>query len=137
MGDGRRALDLAREGRAYFGELLPFFRVDLRVREIEVFHRFNDRGGDGETSEPPAVGWDDEPGCVLRCGGANGRFVRVLVVVPKPAFVYVRGGELPVLLWSVEALHEALFLLLGRQVQKEFEDDDSLTGEIVLEVRDV
>ena len=41
------------------------------------------------------------------------------------------------LLRLVEALHEALLLLLARHVQEELEDDRSLPRQVVLEMRDV
>src|SRR5262249_4969091 len=140
-GGGRRAgggaLGLVRECGAHFGQLLFLCGVDLGVFEIEVFHRFHDRSSDNEPSKPSVVGWYDEPRRVLRCGGANRFFVRMHVVVPKPTFVHVSSGELPVLLGFIEALHEALLLFLSRHVEKELEDDNPLTTKVVLEVRDV
>ena len=41
------------------------------------------------------------------------------------------------LVWSIEALHKALLLLLAREVQEKLENDDALPGEVVLEARDV
>src|SRR5262249_25725399 len=51
--------------------------------------------------------------------------------------MHVRGRELPMFVRPVEALHEALLLLLARQVQEEFEDDGSLPSEVILELRDI
>src|SRR5262245_2513123 len=39
--------------------------------------------------------------------------------------------------WPVEALHEALLLLLARHVQEELENDCPLPSEVILEVRNV
>src|SRR5215470_4348508 len=49
----------------------------------------------------------------------------------------VRRREFPVLLRLFKALHEALLLFLARHIQEEFQDDGSLSRQIVLEMRDV
>jgi hypothetical protein len=46
-------------------EFLLLRRVDFRVAKVEVFHRFHDRGGDDEPSEPLVVRRHDEPRRVL------------------------------------------------------------------------
>src|SRR6516164_9703050 len=131
------ALRLAGQCCACCRQLLLLFRVDLRVREIKLLNRFHDRSADDQSGEPPVVGWHHEPGRALRGGGANGIFVCPHVVAPELSFVHVRGRELPVLLWRIEAPQEALLLFLARQVKEELEDDDSLPSEVILEVRDV
>src|SRR5215467_10321451 len=97
----------------------------------------NNRGGNDKPCKPLVVGWHHEPRRMLRCCRANSFFVCVHVVTPKLTFVHVRSRELPVLLGSIEPLHKALLLFLARDLQKELEDNNSLTGEVVLEVCDI
>src|SRR5208283_3151412 len=119
------------------GEVFLLVRGHLRVLEVELLHRLDDRSRDNEAGEPLVVGGHDEPRRVLRSGRSDGLIVRAHVVVPVAAFAHVGSGEFPVLLRLVEALHEALLLLLAGQVEVELEDDHALPGEIVLEPRDV
>src|SRR5215468_9584205 len=130
-------LCLAGQCRAHCHQFLLFFRVDLRVGEIELLHRFHNRRGDHQPCKPLLVGWHHEPRRVLRCGGANRFLVCAHVVAPELTFVYIRSREFPVLLGSIEALHKALLLFLARQQQEKLEDNDSLTSEVMLEVRDI
>jgi hypothetical protein len=47
---------------------------------------------------------------------------RVRVVAPEFAFLHVGGRKLPVLLRLVETIHEALLLLLARDVKEELQN---------------
>src|SRR5262249_60902882 len=109
----------------------------LRKGHIELSDRHHHRRRDDEPCEPFIVGGYHEPRCVLRCGSPDRFLERVHVVVPKLALVYIGGREFPMLLRLVEARHEALFLLLVRQMQEEFEDGRPLASEILLEMSDV
>lgn len=55
----------------------------------------------------------------------------------RPAFAHVGDRKFPVLLRLVEALHEALFLFLPRDVEEELQDDRALPGEVILKVREI
>src|SRR4030095_8159243 len=57
--------------------------------------------------------------------------------VPWRALARVRGRELPVLVRKVEASHEALLLLLLRDVQEELADRDAVPGRVGVEAVDV
>src|SRR5262252_1670972 len=131
------ALCLAGQCRTHCCQFLLLLRVDRRVCEIELLHRFHNRSRDNKARKPLVVSWHHEPWRVLRRGGANRFFVCAHVIAPKLTFVDVRSRELPVLLRYIEALHKALFLLLARHVQEELEDDDSLPSEVILKVRDI
>src|SRR5215472_17142624 len=125
-------LCLAGQCRPHCCQFLLLLRVDLRVCEIKLLHRFHNRSCDNKAGKPSVVGWHHEPWRVLRCCGANSFFVCAHVVAPELTFVHVRSRELPVLLRCIEALHKALFLCLARHVQEELEDDDSLPSEVIL-----
>src|SRR5262249_35178169 len=118
-------------------KLLLLCRIDLRVAELELLHRFYDCGGNDEPGEPLVVSGHHEPRGVLRCRSLYRFLERVHVVVPEAALTDVGGGELPVLVRLIEALHEALLLLCARDMQKEFQNDRSLPAEIILEMRNV
>ena len=62
---------------------------------------------------------------------------RVHVIIPELAFLYVGRREFPALLRLVEAVHEALLLLLARHVQEELQNFCPLAGRVVLKMRDV
>src|SRR5215469_2142638 len=132
-----QALFLALQFGARCCEFLLLLRVDLGVCEIEPLNSFHNRGRDNEPSKPLVVSWHYEPRRVFRCGGANSFFVCVHIVAPELTFVHVRSRELPVLLGSIEALHKALLLFFVRHLQEELEDNDSLTSEVALEMRDI
>ena len=83
------------------------------------------------------VGGDDEPGGVLAAGGGEDVVVGIHVVGPELALVDVGFGELPVLVWVVDAGLEAAGLLLVRDVEVELEDEDVVVGEEALELVDV
>src|SRR6516164_7670089 len=131
------ALCLVGQCRMHFCQFLLLLRVDRRICEIELLHRFHNRSRDNKARKPPAVSRHHEPWRVLRCSGANSFFVRAHVVAPELTFVHVRSRELPVLLRCVEALQKPLFLFLARHVQEELEDNDSLPSEVILKVRDI
>src|SRR5262245_42182422 len=118
-------------------ELLLLGGVDGGIGEVEALDRLHDRGGDDQPGEPLVVGRHHEPRRALGCGRPDRLLVRVHVVLPEPALAHVGRGELPVLVWPIEPLHEPLALLLPRDVEEELEDDGSLPGQVVLEVRDV
>ena len=60
-------------------------------------------------------------------GSAPDRFLKcVHVIVPVVTLLNICSRELPIFLWRVEAFQEAFFLLLARDVQKEFEDNRAL-----------
>src|SRR5262249_549994 len=61
----RPALRFAGQRSAQCRQLLLLRRVDLRVGEIELLHRFHNRGGDNKPCKPLVVGWHHEPGRVL------------------------------------------------------------------------
>ena len=74
-------------------------------------------------------------GACLAAVVADHVLVGVHVVVPVLALPRVRAGELPVLLGLVEALEEALLLLLARHVEEELQDDVAVAGEVALDAR--
>src|SRR5215831_4251652 len=98
------ALCLAGQCRTHCCQFLLLLRVDRRVCEIELLHRFHNRSRDNKARKPLVVSWHHEPWRVLRRGGANRFFVCAHVVAPKLTFVDVRSRELPVLLRCIEPL---------------------------------
>src|SRR5689334_19069350 len=71
-------------------------------------------------------------GCV-----ANHFIVGGLVVLPKSAFLDVGHRKFPIFLGIVEPFEETLLLFLARKMQKEFDDDHAVAGEIALKAADV
>src|SRR5579871_482457 len=132
-----RRSGFAAEGGTRRLQLPLLLCVDRRIGEVEFLHGVHDGGGDDQPSKPLVVGRHDVPGCALRCGGPNCFLEGVHVVAPEAALVHVGGREFPVFVRLVEALHEALLLLLARQMQKELENDRPLPGEVILEARDI
>src|SRR6185312_1400293 len=118
-------------------QFLLLLRAHLWVCKVEVFDCFHDRRRDNKPGEPFVVGRHHVPWRVLGCCGGDRLLVCAHVVTPVLALSHVRSREFPVLLRVVEALHEALLLLLARHVQEEFEDDDALPGKVILEAHDV
>src|SRR5258706_3635021 len=118
-------------------ELLLLRGIDLRVAEIEVFHRLHDGGGDDEPREPLVVGRHNVPWRMLPRSRPDRFLERLRVAVPEATFLDIGRRELPAFLRVVEAIPETFFLLLARKVQKEFEDGRSLAGELVLQLCDI
>ena len=56
---------------------------------------------------------------------------------PELGLVHVGCEEFPVFRRIIEPVHKSILLLLARHVQKELKDDGPLSGEIILEMRDV
>src|SRR5262249_52394276 len=111
--------------------------IDLRVTESKVLHRFHNSGRDYKPGEPFVIRGHNIPWRKLPRGGLDRLLECVHVVVPIVTFFDIGGGELPRLLRRVKPLHEAFFLLLARDVQKELEDDRALPREIILEIGDI
>src|SRR6266481_8052372 len=72
-----------------------------------------------------------------RSGMADHVFISLHVIVPIPAFMYVRLRELPVLLRIVETFHESPLLFLFGNIQKEFANDYAIAREILFKRADV
>src|SRR5215469_17266539 len=125
------------EGRAHRLQFLLLLRIDRWVSEVEVLHRFHNGCSDEESGKPFVVSRHHVPWCAFRCRSSNRLLERVHIVAPELALMHIRGRELPMLVWPVEALHEALLLLLARHVQEELENDRPLPSEVILEVRNV
>src|SRR6476660_2889853 len=130
-------LFLSTKGRKRGLQFLLLLRVDRRVSEIKFLDRFHNGRGDKKSGKPFVISWHHVPRCAVGRRSPNCFLECLHVVAPKLALLNVRGREFPVFVWSVEALHEALLLLLARQVQEELENDRPLPREIILEVRDV
>src|SRR5688572_30762584 len=81
------------------------------IREVEGFHRFDDRLRDREVHGPLAVGGDHVPRGMWGGGLRDHLLVGRHVVVPTVALVDVVGGELPVLRGVLQAGEEAPALL--------------------------
>ena len=133
----RLSLGLRGKLRARGRQLPLLLLVDLRVCEVELLDHLDDRRGDGKAGEPLVVGRHHVPGRVLGRRGPNHLLERMHVVVPELALTHVGRGKFPILLGPLKTLHEALLLFLARHVQEELEDDRPLSGEVVLEMRDV
>src|SRR5262249_1126734 len=86
-------------------ELLLLGGVNLRVAEVEIFHRFYNGRGNDKPGEPSVIGRHNEPWRVLRRSRPNSFLERVLIIAPESPFVDVCRGKLPGLLRLVEALH--------------------------------
>src|SRR5262249_45993739 len=93
-----------------------FGGVNLRVAEVEIFHRFYNGRGNDEPGEPSVIGRHNEPWRVLRRSRPNSFLERVLIIAPESPFVDGCRRKLPVLLRLLEALHETLLLLLAREM---------------------
>src|SRR5580698_3362200 len=115
------------------GKVLFLLCRGLRIFEIKLLDRLDDRRGDDKAGEPLVVRGHNEPRRVFRRRRLNRLLIGVHVVVPVAAFAHVGGGEFPVLVRLIEALHEALLLLLAGQVEVELEDHHALPREVVLE----
>ena len=115
-----------------------FSSSDLRELEVERAERIDDRGGHDDAGEPLVVGRHDVPGRVpwSRSPGSCPR--RPSGSRPSSRARWASADrELPVLVGIVEALQEALLLLLLRHVQEELADQDAVAHEVALEVADV
>ena len=84
-----------------------------------------------------AVGRHHGPGRPFGAGGAQQMVVRLLVQRPLLARVQVAKAELPVLGWVVDALLQALALLVKADVQHELHDDGAVLAQHALEVVDL
>ena len=84
-------LCLALEYRAHFRQSLSLLRVDLWICEVELLHRFHNRGGDNKPRKPLVIGGHYEPRGVLGCRGANRFLVCTHVVAPELTFVHIRS----------------------------------------------
>src|SRR5271166_1925200 len=125
------------ELRTHSLQFLLLLRVDRRVSEVEFLNRFHNSCCDGEPGKPFVVSRHHVPRCAFRRGSPNCFLERVFVVAPKLALVHVGGREFPMFVWPIEALHEALLLLLARHMQEELKNDRPLPSEVILEVRDI
>ena len=78
-----------------------------------------------------------QPQAGLRCTRrAKAFLISLHILLPERAFLQVRKGELPVLLRVIDALEEALALLLLREVEVELDDAGSVSMEVSLQVHD-
>ena len=115
-----------------------FLNVNRRRRELhsERLECLHDDTRNGEVTEPFAVRWNDEPGCVLHARLANGFFVGGDVIVPQLPLRIVVFTDLPVTGRVVETLTEPQELLLGADVQEEFENVRAVLEKILFEIID-
>src|SRR2546421_12669533 len=79
--------------------------------KMEFVERLDDRGSHDQPRKPLVVRGNYEPRRVLRGRILDHLLVSFLVILPEAAFVDVRHGELPVLLWILQPLEEPLLLL--------------------------
>src|SRR3984957_8647990 len=115
------------------GEVLFLLCRDLRIFEIKLLDRLDDRRGDDKGGETLVDRGHNEPRRVFRRLHLNRLLIGVHVVVPVAPFAHVGVREFPLLVPLVPALHEALLLLLAGQVEVELEDHHALPREVVLE----
>src|SRR5262249_60439987 len=72
---------------------------------------------------------------MLRRRGADRLLKRPHIVGPELAFVYVSRRKLPVLLRVIEAFQKAALLFFSGNMQEKLENDHTLPGQVVLEMR--
>ena len=87
--------------------------------------------------EPFVVCWNHIPRRVFRRRRTDHLFVRLLIVIPILAFVYVAGGKLPILLRLIQSRQKALLLLLLRDIQKELADHRPTPRHVPLKAADI
>ena len=105
---------------------------DLWILEVEVFQGFERRTRHDQPSEPFVVSGHNVPGRFPAAGGADRGLIGIHVFVPELALSDVIHGELPLLGGLVEPGQETPALLLLRDMQEEFEYDDTVVGKMSL-----
>ena len=113
--------------------LLVFFS-HCRVTQIERFELFYNHVGDNRAGEPFIVGGNDVPRRPFGTGVIKGTLKSVHVVVPLAPFSHVGKRKFPVLLRCIDTSEQAALLLSLREVEEEFQDDDSIPDKVLLKV---
>src|SRR6516225_6807650 len=110
-------------GRCQFFQLCIAHFWIFKIKRVQCI---DDRGSDNDAREPFIVRGDDIPGRPFRGGIANHVFISVHVVIPVFSFFGVIGRKFPVFFWLLDALEEALLLLLVRDVKEELSDQNTV-----------
>ena len=105
---------------------LSGIETELGVLHIEGLQGLDDDLGDGQVTEPLLVGRDDEPGGPLRAAFRQGLFIGLHIILPQLALLEVLEVHLPILCRIGQPLLEPLLLLVFADMQKEFQDRDSV-----------
>ena len=79
--------------------------------QIQPFEVFDDNPRYREIAEPFVIGWDDEPGSMLRTTAGQGILVSGYIIVPEMSLLVIDFADLPLLSGIVEPLLEATPLL--------------------------
>ena len=111
--------------------------VGLGILQLQALQRVDDNLRDRDIAIPLHVGGNRKPGRVLRAGLREHVFIRIDVVIPELALLEVRVGELPMLLRVVQPRLQPTRLLLLRDIEEEFQDDDVILGKRLLEAIDL
>src|ERR1700722_11556973 len=96
----------------------------------------DDDARNGQIAEPLVIGWNDEPGRMLGAAARKRVFIGGHVVFPVDPLLIIGLADLPLFARVVEALLEALQLLLFRNVQIELENVGLVRNQILLEFVD-
>src|SRR5215208_5399143 len=113
---------------------VPLWFWILRVHFLEL--AANDASHRG-VAHPVAVGRYHMPWRPF--GGTAGErdLIGCLVILPKLAVFEIAGVELPLLLRITQPFRQGLFLLLGRNVEHEFQNRDAVLDEMLFELVDL
>ena len=128
---------LRKKPLAALAELLLDRGIDRGEAQVELLDPPDDRRGHDKLREPLAVGGHDVPRRVRRRRVPDRVLVGLHVVVPVTALPDVARRELPILLGLVEALEEALLLLVAGYVEEELQDEVAVPRKVAFEARDV
>ena len=125
-----------REPLAHHLQFLPALCVCFGVSHFESVERIKDNLGYDQPSVLFVVGGNDIPGCVPGARRTEAFLVRRHVLLPEFPLLDVRKADFPVLFRLIDALKEALSLLLLREMEVELDDTGSVVVEMSLQVHD-
>src|SRR5215510_11049544 len=118
-------------------ELFALCPVHLGKRQVQFFHGVDDGCRDDEPGKPFVVSRHHVPRGVRGARMPDHIFVSAHVFGPVLSLFCIRRRKLPVLRGKLETPLEASFLLIARNMQKEFADGDAVPSRVALECDDV
>src|SRR3989442_12592647 len=113
----------------------PWAWASCRPRKFQVhpLEGPDDPFGHQQVAVPLVVGGDDVPRRPRGAAPGDGVLVGVHELLPTLAVLPIHRGDLPGVAWGLQALPQALLLLLFRDVQEELEKGDPASGQERLE----
>ena len=102
--------------------------------QAHPIHRIGDDLRYRKVAEPLVVCRNDVPGRTLRAGHSHGILIGLDVLRPQLALGVVAFADLPMPRRIIESLLEAQQLLLGADVEEEFQDSGSVARQHCFEV---